>query len=143
MLGRNLKSLSAWVDAESRKGWWTFATALFASIGILLLALNAWQLNSKFAIVGLTALALMWMGFALMNGRSWRRTIRDWGSTIECWKETGHLMRDVTSLLDEALSDLSTWDREKAEDISMRATTVMKMREQNIDRILSERRPND
>lgn len=93
---------------------------------------------NRFTIVSLGVLSLLWLLLAVNNGSSWRRTLRSWERTLDGWKETSHLVGDVSNLLKEALDDLSTWDREKAEDIAHRADTVGMMRTQNIDSRMKE-----
>lgn len=83
------------------------------------------------AIASLSFFAFTWCVFALVTGRwldeSYERSIR----AYKGWSEQEDLTLDLTHLLGESLEHLSTWDREKADEIADRTNTVIRLRFQN------------
>lgn len=105
---------------------------ILGAVGIVNCMVQGWFEPSRFFIVALGIIGLMWLGLAVANGRSWRRTLRDWQRSLDSWKESNLYAQDLGSLLNEAVTDLSTWDRDKAEDIWSRANTIAMMRAQKL-----------
>lgn len=125
-----------------RSEWWerhgSWVIGFLGAFGIVQIAILGWMEPTRVEIALLGVLALGWLGFAVANGKSWKRTLNSWHRTLQCWKESNHLVADLSSLLEEALNDLSTWDRDKADNIGERANTIIRMRSQNIDAKIEE-----
>jgi len=115
-------------------GWTYFDYAIAvpsAVFGHTVIAYGAWT-GSKALLAMMIVFWCTWTVLALFLGVNWRRTLHEWGRAQDAWQETNELVGDYSSLLVEALDGLSTYDREKADDISARATTISVLRVQNI-----------
>jgi hypothetical protein len=104
---------------------------VLGAASIVVLGVQA-HFGSIIAVPALTLVALMWLGLSISNSNLHWGTLDRWGKTLEMWQETGNLVDDLYSLVVEACDGLSTYDREKADDILGRSTTVAIMRSQNI-----------
>ena len=105
---------------------------VLAAPTIIILGIRAYTGFPLDALI-LMGIALMWLTVACANSYGWRRSNEDWGRTLGLWNETSELCADALSLLHEALTGLSTYDREKADDIAGRAHTIVVLRQKNID----------
>ena len=103
---------------------------LMAVPSILLTAYVAWQ-GSEVSIVVLTCWALIGLGTTVGFDWGWRSSNEGWARSNNGWAEQEELTMDLTHLLGEALQNLSTWDRETADDIADRTNTVIRLRFQN------------
>jgi len=99
--------------------------------GIVALGILTYVDDSLFTLVMLTASALVWVVFCILNGQGWSRALDRWHHTLLDWDEQQQLTMDLSNLLSEALNDLHTWDNEKARDIEARANTIIQLRFQN------------
>lgn len=137
-MSRFLASISPMrvVSTEWWDRWGPWTIGFLGAFGIVNLVVQGWLAPTRFEVVLLGTIGLMWCLFSVLNGKSWRGTLKSWRQTLKAWEQTSMLVGDLTSLLDESLSDLSTYDRDKATDIVLRAQTIMKMRQQNIDQAL-------
>lgn len=114
------------------KDW--IGTVLIFGLGsaaIVSVGMSAYY-GSRFSAVCLIFISLLWLGSSVATGRAWRRTIGRWSMTLDSWGETTELVNDIASLLNEACNGLATYDREAADEIIQRGTTIMLMRQQNI-----------
>lgn len=101
------------------------------------LGIQAWY-GSKFAIGMMVAFLYFWSIMAVLSGNAWGQALQRWKQSLDGWQETTRMAGDYGRLLGEAIDGLSTWDREKAEDINQRANTVALMRAQNVREKMDE-----
>lgn len=109
-----------------------YLIGVLGAIGLIGFAISALD-HELFGIIGLTFFSFMWLFFAVMNGNGWRRALKRWGKTLDGWQETSEYASDINSLLNEALTELSTWDREKAQEIAERGQTISLLRMKNMN----------
>lgn len=102
------------------------------TIGLINFGFLAWT-GEKFAVVGLTVFGFAWLFLAALNSRSWRGTLRDWRRTTDSWGETTEYVNDLHQILNETLGELSTWDRDKANEIGERCQTISRLRLKNLE----------
>ena len=149
LFGRGARALKAffnmcWLSPSRIEAFfnWKYYLVVVAALvvfGHTLLALNAWH-GSRASLMMLIVFLFIWTALSFLNGHAWRGTLKDWRATIAAWKESSALATDYSYLLVEAVEALSTYDREKSDDISARAITIGRMRTQNIGAKLNDRR---
>lgn len=109
-----------------------FLATIACALGLIVISIPAFS-GDRFSIGMLMFFAMVWLAFAFFNGSGWRRSNEGWHYALTEWHEQHQLTQDMTSLLTEALSDLSTYDRDKADDIQQRANTIILLRFQNFN----------
>ena len=114
------------------------AIGVLVCLNHVMLGALAWG-GDVIPLVMLVVFSMAWVFFAVANGIARDRNLESWMRSLDSWEETQNLARDYTSLLVEACTSLSTWDREKSDDIIERARTIGRLRQANVD----ERRGND
>lgn len=122
----------------SPRYFWILGAGL--TISHVLLSIQAWQGN-KFS---LACIVVLWVGWTILALRAQalnRRVLSQIEAALDGWQETNDLARDYGNLLTEATDELSTWDREKSDDILSRTTTISLMRAQNMKRRMTRERP--
>ena len=105
--------------------------AALGAAGLIVQGWLAWQ-GSRLAVVLLVVTSLIWVVFCMMNSLGWRRSNESWRSTIDDYGDAINYGTAMGRLLAETLNNLETWDREKAEEIAERATTISLLHVQNI-----------
>jgi hypothetical protein len=107
--------------------------AVIVLLAHTIITVLAWT-GSMFAFGVMTVSWFFWTGLALLNAKNWRGTVHEWRQTLDAWNESNKLIDDYQSLLLESCTKLSTWDREAADDLMERTSTITIMRAQNIER---------
>lgn len=123
-----MKRLSRILDGNGYR----YIGGALAVLGHVMLGALAWN-GSLFAIASLVITAIFWTGLAVINGISWSRTTSSWQRSLLGWEETQNLAVDYVHLLMEACDALSTWDRERADDIIARTRTISALRQKNLN----------
>ena len=118
--------------------WWISAMVVLVITSNALMGASAWGGNRP-ALIALVMLGIFWALLAIAVQRSWGKTIQSWTNTIKGWEETNKLLLDYCSLFSESLEELSTYDRERVEDIQERAITIGRMRGNRLKELERER----
>jgi hypothetical protein len=116
---------------------WRYIVAVLVILNHALLGALAWQ-GSRFAIVQLAIFASLWTVLTFANTIIRNRTTARWEKSLLGWEETQNLAVNYVELLLEACDALSTWDREKADEIVSRTRTISALRQANLNERMDE-----
>jgi hypothetical protein len=111
---------------------WRYIVTVLVILNHVLIGMLAWR-GSKFAIVELVIFASLWTVLTFVNTIARNRTVARWEKSLLGWDETQNLAVNYVDLLLEACNALSTWDREKADDIVSRTRTISALRQANLN----------
>ena len=111
--------------------WYVLVVGVLVCVAHISFGVQAWY-GDRFAVVMLTVFATFWTGMAIANGRGWRGSLDLSRETMQHWHNSNEVSQAYGKLLNEALIDLETWDREKAVDIAERARTISMLQLQNL-----------